>query len=157
MEQPSKTNNFLIEQATLLRNSYRHLLGHELIITTQTDSQFARELFYAPFAVVSHDTGSDPVFNYGNLAALKLFQFSWEEFTKLPSRLSAEPVNQAEREMLLQEVSQKGYIDQYQGIRISKSGQRFLIQNAVVWNLEDPDKSYKGQAAKFEHWQFLKI
>jgi hypothetical protein len=155
MHQPSKANGFLVEQVTLIRNSYSHLLRQELLQADQTQEQLARELFYAPFAVVSHNTDADPVFNYGNLAALKLFEFSWEEFTQLPSRLSAEQVNQAERGKLLAEVTQNGFIDHYEGLRISKSGKRFLIQNAVVWNLTDPNGNYKGQAALFEHWLFL--
>jgi hypothetical protein len=78
----------------------------------------------------------------------------WAEFTQLPSKLSAEPVNQAERQRLLSEVTTKGYIDNYQGVRINKTGQRFLIKNAVVWNLVD-ETGYQGQAACFADWKFL--
>jgi len=112
-------------------------------------------LFYAPFAVVSHDTACDPVFNYANLKALELFDLSWENLTRLPSRLSAEPVNQAERDRLLAEVTEKGYIDHYEGMRISRTGKRFLIKNAVVWNIMDKNQRYKGQAAWFDQWVFL--
>jgi hypothetical protein len=105
--------------------------------------------------LVSHDTASDPVFNYANLKALELFELNWEEFICLPSRLSAEPVNQAERERLLAEVTDIGYINHYEGVRISSTGKRFLIRNAVVWNLVDNKQLYKGQAACFAHWVFL--
>lgn len=155
MGHPNEANHFLVDQVTLIRNSYRQLFGKELIANAQTHEQFASQLFYAPFAVVSHNTDRDPVFNYANLTALKLFEFSWEEFTQLNSRLSAEAVNQAERDRLLAEVTKNGYIDHYEGVRISKSGRRFLIQNAVVWNLTDPNGIYQGQAASFERWQFL--
>ena len=127
----------------------------DLIENTYSDEAFARQLFHAPFAVVSHDTASDPVFNYANLKALELFELRWEDFTRLPSRLSAEPVNQAERERLLAEVTEKGYIDHYEGVRISSTGKRFLIKNAVVWNLRDSEGGYKGQAAWFGGWEFL--
>jgi hypothetical protein len=98
---------------------------------------------------------TDPVFNYANLKALELFELSWEDFTCLPSRLSAEPVNQAERDRLLAKVTKKGYIDDYEGVRISSSGKRFMIKNAVVWNLMDNNQCYKGQAAWFDQWVFL--
>ena len=151
MDYPTEKNNFLVEHAQLLKDSYRHLLLKDLIENTYSDEVFARQLFHAPFAVVSHDTASDPVFNYANLKALELFELNWEDFTRLPSRLSAEPVNQAERERLLAEVTEKGYIDHYEGVRVSSTGKRFLIRNAVVWNLMDN----KGQAAWFDQWEFV--
>ncbi|MGZ8136873.1 MAG: MEKHLA domain-containing protein [Methylococcaceae bacterium] len=56
---------------------------------------------------------------------------------------------------MLAEVTDKGYIANYQGVRISGTGKRFLIKNAVVWNLRDKDQYYKGQAACFDEWTFL--
>jgi hypothetical protein len=155
MDFPTERNNFLVEHVLDIRNSYRRLLLKELIPEIQTDELFARQLFHAPFAVVSHNTASDPVFNYANLKALELFELSWEDFIRLPSRMSAEPINQAGREQLLAEVTGQGYIDHYEGVRISSTGKRFLIRNAIVWNLMDKNNSYKGQAACFGQWVFL--
>jgi hypothetical protein len=155
MDYPTEENNFMLEHVVDIRNSYHQLLLEDLLPDIQTDEQFARQLFYAPFVLVSHDTASDPVFNYANLKALELFELNWEEFICLPSRLSAEPVNQAERERLLAEVTDIGYINHYEGVRISSTGKRFLIRNAVVWNLVDNKQLYKGQAACFAHWVFL--
>ncbi|OYV22270.1 MAG: hypothetical protein CG442_1368, partial [Methylococcaceae bacterium NSO1] len=53
------------------------------------------------------------------------------------------------------EVTEKGYIDHYQGVRISSTGKRFLIKNAVVWNLIDKNQGIKGQAAWFDQWAYL--
>jgi MEKHLA domain len=155
MNYPSENNNFLREHVALLSNSYRRLLGEELITANQAHKTLAEALFYAPFVVVSHNTNADPLFNYANLKALALFGFSWEEITQMPSRLSAEPIHQFERDKLLAEVSKKGYLDCYQGIRIAKTGARFLIKNAIVWNLLDDKGHYAGQAARFEEWDFL--
>jgi PAS domain-containing protein len=155
MDYPSKTNGFLGEHVNLLADSHLKLFGLDLIARPQSHSTLAKTLFYAPFVVVSHNTATDPVFNYANLQALELFGFSWDEFTLLPSRLSAEPVHQLEREKLLAEVNRKGFIDNYQGIRLTKNGRRFLIKNAAVWNLWDSAGVYAGQAAKFADWGFL--
>lgn len=106
-----------------------------------------------PFALVSHDTAADPVFNYANRLALELFSMSWDEFTALPSRLSAEPVKQSERARLLEIVSQNGYIEDYSGIRIAKTGRRFMIKNTTIWNLITSDGSFYGQAALIRAWQ----
>lgn len=114
------------------------------------------QLFDAPFALVSHGTQDIPIFNYGNRAALALFELSWQEFTQLPSYKSAEAVSQSERDRLLLEVSQNGFIDNYQGIRISASGKRFKIEDAIVWNLVDSSNAHIGQAALLTRWTFLR-
>jgi len=48
-----------------------------------------------------------------------------------------------------------GFIDDYAGIRISKSGRRFKISRATVWNLISEDGQPCGQAAMFTQWKFL--
>ena len=154
MNDAAEDGLFQLEHAGILNKSYQRLIGKELLAGFENDAQFAKALFHAPFAVVSHNTAADPIFNYANLTALRLFAMDWGEFTQLPSRLSAEPVNRAERQRLLAEVSAHGYIDNYQGVRIAKTGQRFLIKNAMVWNLFD-ELGYKGQAACFAEWEFL--
>ena len=155
MRQPSIDNDFLAEHAALLGASYLRLLGKPLLYGLPDGIKFAEALYRAPFAVVSHDTSADPVFNYANAKALELFEMNWDEFTHTPSRLSAEPVNREERSRLLAKVTEQGYIDNYSGVRISKNGKRFLIENAVVWNLLDDNGSYRGQAACFADWLFL--
>ncbi len=152
---PSEENGYQAEHAELLLQSYLHLLGVPLLVDSKTSASLAEQLFKAPFALVSHTTDGDPVFNYANLTALSLFEFSWEEFITLPSRLSAEPVNRQERERLLAEVADKGFIRHYEGVRISKTGKRFRIRRAVVWNLADSEGIYRGQAACFGEWEYL--
>ena len=152
MSTPCEENNFLGHHAQLLISSYYHLLGAQLISVDGPRKNPFRALYEAPFAVVSHGTESDPVFNYANRSALRLFEMSWEDFTRLPSRKSAEPVNRAERQSLLDRVSRHGFIDNYRGVRISSSGKRFRIENAIVWNLVDDRGIHRGQAACFHRW-----
>ena len=151
---PGPDNDFLAPHALLLLESYRHLLGRELV-AAGTVPEKARALYEAPFVVVSHDTAPDPVFNYANLAAQHLFEMDWNAFVRTPSRLSAGPVHRDERARLLEEVARNGYIDNYEGIRVSKSGRQFRIERAVVWNLTDALGRYAGQAAVFSDWQDL--
>ncbi len=79
----------------------------------------------------------------------------WEIFTRTHSRLTAEPISREERARLLEEVTRKGFIDNYKGIRISRTGRRFLIEQALVWNLIDTKNRYCGQAATFSRWSYL--
>lgn len=146
---------FLTAHVAILRASYTHWTGKQLINATLDSQQAIAALDQTLFAVVSHDTQADPIFNYGNQAALNLFAMSWAEFTALPSRLSAEIINQAERAKLLDRVAQHGYIEDYAGIRIAKSGQRFMIRDATIWNLLNTDGRHYGQAALIRQWGYL--
>lgn len=152
---PSNSNHFLVSQAELIAESFQRLLGKPLLNNEEKYEVLAEHLFHAPFVLLSHNTEPEPIFNYANAQALALFELSWEELIRFPSRLSAEPVNQQERAKLLAEVTTNGFIDNYQGIRISKTGKRFKISKAVVWNLVDSEKIYRGQAACFSDWVFF--
>ncbi len=112
-------------------------------------------LWQADFVLLSHGGGADPVFNFGNRMALNLFEMDYEALTSLPSRQSAEPVSQDERNHLLAQVTEFGCIDDYRGVRISATGKRFYIEHARVWNLYDPAGNYTGQAAMFREWTCL--
>ena len=145
----------VIRWSQILAKSYRQLLGKELVSPSNTPEELAKALFHAPFVVVSHGTQADPILNYGNQTALQLWSLSWEELTKTPSRLTAEPVNRETRAVMLEQAAKQGYIDNYQGIRISSTGKRFLIEQAVIWNLYDDSVAPCGQAATFAYWTWL--
>lgn len=145
----------LAQHAQILCTCYFRLTGRELTPPCDVPDNLVERLENAPFALLSHGTQADPIFNYGNRIALELFEMDWKEFTSLPSRLSAEPINQVERARLLNVVSQQGFVDNYSGIRISKSGRRFMILNATVWNLYDFQEKYYGQAALIRNWQHI--
>jgi hypothetical protein len=136
----------------ILLNSFSQLLGYELISREGNLIEQAQALFFASFVVASHGTQTDPLLNYGNQAALQLWEMSWEELTQTPSRLTAEPINREERQIMLQQAAQQGYIDNYRGVRISSTGKRFLIKQAIIWNLSDSQGKFCGQAATFSDW-----
>ena len=154
MQVPQAANNYQANNIQHLVNSYQKLFDKPLLIVSDQQS-LAEQLFTAKFALLSHDTAAEPLFNYANQTALELFESNWQSLIGMASRLSAEPIAQDARERLLLEVSQKGYIDNYVGVRISKTGKRFLIKNAVVWNVYDQNNIYYGQAACFDEWQYV--
>ena len=139
----------------MLARSYRRFTGRELLPGLFNPAGLARNLFNAPFALVSHGTEADPVLNYGNATALALWEMSFEDLTRTPSRLTAEAPLREERARLLAAVTAHGFIDDYSGIRISKTGRRFRIAQATVWNLVTEDGRPCGQAATFDRWEFL--
>jgi hypothetical protein len=80
---------------------------------------------------------------------------SWAELTRTPSRLTTEAPNREARARLLAAVTQRGFIDDYSGVRISKSGRRFRIARATIWNLVTAEGKPCGQAAMFDRWEFI--
>ncbi|MCJ7527202.1 MAG: MEKHLA domain-containing protein, partial [Methyloceanibacter sp.] len=58
-----------------------------------------------------------------------------------------------ERQTLLEEVRRHGFMSGYRGIRIAKSGKRFIIEDGAVWELIDRDGIRHGQAATFLSWR----
>lgn len=136
----------------LIASSYRRLTGRDLVAPT---ADMAAALWAAPRVIVAHGTEPDPIFFFGNLTALARFATTLDAFTAMPSRLSAEPLQRAARQALLDRVARDGFIDDYAGVRISASGRRFRIEQAVVWNLAGTDGAVHGQAATFERWTEL--
>jgi len=142
-----------LEAPTLLiLGNYHRWFGRDLIAR---GGDGIGALFEAPFVVLSALGlfGTDHVFNYANRTALALFESRWTELVGQPSSKSAEPVHRDERRRLLDEVGEHGFIENYSGIRISRSGRRFRIKAATVFNLLDTEGVYVGQCATFADWE----
>ena len=135
-----------------LLDSYAFWLGRELIERTGSMDDEGRRLFFAPVVVVSHIDSEDPILTYGNRQALELWEMTWAEFTTTPSRLTAEPMNRGDRARMLRRVAAHGFVEDYQGVRISRTGRRFLVEQATVWNVLDGQGNKRGQAATFSRW-----
>ncbi len=129
----------------LIVSSFERLTGRRLLGEGE-------DLWSAKRAVVAHGLEADPIFFYGNHLALELFETDVSDFVRMPSRLSAEPLERDERARLLARVSKTGFIDNYSGVRISATGRRFRIDQAVVWTLIDETGRLHGQAATFDRW-----
>jgi hypothetical protein len=86
--------------------------------------------------VVSHTAAAEPVFNYGNAAALALFGYDFATFTALPSSASAPQGAQAERAAALAAaLGSSGCARGYSGVRVTRTGRRFTIEGATLWTL----------------------
>ena len=140
--------------SAILLESYHRFVGQTLAPAGLDDAQAARWLYEdAACCILAHDAAADPHFIYANKAAQHCFEYRWDEFTVLPSRLSAEAPNRAERQDLLDRVARDGFARGYRGLRISRSGRRFFIEDGTVWQLTDGHGALHGQGAMFPHWQ----
>jgi len=140
--------------ARLLTESYKRFYGADLLQPgADMGGSLSDRLFTAPFVVLSHGTEADPVLHYGNAAALALWERDWDAFTAMPSRYTAEPMLREERDAFLRKVAERGYVDDFAGIRVSATGRRYRIRGGAVWNLIDEAGQYRGQAAAFRHYE----
>ncbi len=144
----------IIQHSQRLVRSFHYWTGERLVSASDVTDQ-SRLLFEAPFVLLSHGLEADPILNYGNQAALTLWQTYWEQLTQMPSRLTAEPVERQARANLLAQATKAGLIENYQGIRITRTGRRFFIENAVIWDVLNDSGTRCGQAAKFTDWKWL--
>jgi hypothetical protein len=140
--------------------SYQHWTGEVLFNPDIPPEQLAEHLFTAPFIMLSHGMEADPIYNYGNAQALNLWEISWEDFTKMPSRKSVREIGEGNeetqlRQSLLEEALAKGFVDNYAGIRTSTTGKRFQIDNVTLWTVLNEDKQRCGQAAMFSKWYYI--
>jgi hypothetical protein len=139
--------------AELLAGSHERVVGTRILPEGLAGAEAARWLYgEAPFGLLAHDTSADPSFVYANATAQKCFEYSWEEFTGMPSRLSAEADGREKRQAFMDGVLRQGYVSGYRGVRIARSGRRFWIEDTTVWNLLDRDGTLQGQAALIRGW-----
>ncbi len=124
----------IIAWTELLLDNYERLIGRSLLPRIGTGKEQSKMLFYAPFVLVSHGTQTNPIFNYGNRCALDLWGLTWQELLTTPSRatVEGEEIKIEERQKMLDLVKKQGYINDYHGVRITKNGQLFRIEKAMV-------------------------
>jgi len=115
----------------------------------------AKDLFSNEMAVLAHDNRHDPRLIYANATALRLWERSWQEMIGMPSRYTAEVAARAQRAFALQRAQNQDAFEGYSGVRVSRTGQRFMINNARIWTLWDDKGRNCGQAAAFSSWSWL--
>lgn len=146
----------VVQRCGWLAAGFRRWTGREILSDlAHQPIDLARSLYDAPQVIVAHGTQTDPIFWFANRTAQRLWEVDWPMFIRMPSRQSVEAGEHDDRERLLARAQADGYVDDYQGVRISASGRRFRIQNVVLWNLRNEQDQPAGQAATFADWTFL--
>lgn len=126
---------------------YRRVTAADLV--ADDDPQ---QLYDIDAVVVSHRCAEDPCFVYANRAAQRVWGYAWDEFIGLPSRLSAPPEERETRHTLVQGGLAQGVIRLRDAIRIRADGQRFRVDEIVLWNVSDDAGVVIGQAATYSRF-----
>ena len=144
--------------AELLLATHLEAFSQPLVAETpEEQSRLSRcqKLFRCGFPVLAHGTGDDPRLTYANAAALQLWETNWEALIGLPSRCTAPEEEQKERRSALGQAKRLEAMTGYCGIRVSRTGRRFMIRNARIWTLQDGERQISGQAACFSDWHWI--
>ena len=105
------------------------------------------------FGILSHGTQPDPIYNYGNLASLELFEQTIEKLCQTPSRFSTIPELMEDRSELIKAIEKDGHGTIHNAIRISAEGHPFEIPQIKVWTVRDDDGKRIGLAAIYDRYK----
>lgn len=140
-----------LEWSRNLLDSFRRWTGRDMIPRIGP-SEDLLALWNFPHVVVAHGNQADPAFIFCNRVALELWEMSLDSFLGMPSRLTAEPMHRDQRQRILETTRRQGYVDDYCGVRISRTGKRFKIEDALLWMVLNRSGESIGQAATFHKW-----
>ncbi|MBO9703601.1 MAG: MEKHLA domain-containing protein [Sporocytophaga sp.] len=144
-----------VKHCKLIAKNYKFWTGKELFEEKLHESELSEKMYNAPFVILSHGTQADPIYNYVNLKAQELWEYTWDEMIKLPSRRSAGTNETAQRLELIKEGQEKGITFTEKALRESCSGKKFYIKNVVLFNLLGEGGEYEGQCAIYNDWEFV--
>jgi MEKHLA domain len=105
--------------------------------------------WFGDFALLTHRGDDKDTMNYGNAFALALWECGWDDFTGVPSEVTAPPEDRAERAIAMQKVVTDNFVRGYRGRRISRKGRLFTIEDGVIWRLMDETGEAFGVGAFF--------
>jgi hypothetical protein len=134
-----------------LYQSY-YALTHKVLLDCPSKKLLVDSINQFKYPIASHTLSDIPIFNYANEAMLKLFEMKHHEFIGLPSDQSASKKHQEERRYLLAQVKLKGFVENYQGYRVKKYGETFLIKKATIWNVSNHRGQMHSQAVIIFDW-----
>lgn len=158
MKEPPWLEPQALEVLGLILSSHQAAFARPLLASTDPHRNLrlaAQEVFAADQAVLAHDGAKDPRLIYANAAAIQLWRRPWAEMIGLPSRLTAELVEQPARAKALAVAQLQDALAGYTGIRVDIEGRRFRIEGAKVWTIRDAGGRAQGQAAGFSSWTLL--
>ncbi|MCP5412480.1 MAG: MEKHLA domain-containing protein [Alphaproteobacteria bacterium] len=152
---PGAGNDWHDAHVRRLLDAFTRATGRDLAKELGASADLGRFFHDGDFALLSHRGDADATLNYGNARALALWECGWEDFTAMPSRQTAPRPDRAERETMMTQVAQKGFVEGYSGERISRGGRRFMIRDGIVWRLQDADGASFGVAAFVPRFDYL--
>jgi len=148
MDQPAPENDWQSAFIARAASAFGRATGGDLVREAGLDpAALGRSAWEGNFALLCHD--NDAILTYANRFALDLWEMDWPAMRATPSRETAPEEDRAARATLMERVARDGFIRDYTGRRVSRSGRLFLIGNATVWTMKDGAGTPFGAGAFF--------
>jgi hypothetical protein len=142
---PDAANGYQDVYIRRIADSFARVTGESLPLQAQP----GRDAWFGNFALLSHRGDAAATLNYANAFALKLWEYDWEDFTGLPSEVTAPPDDRVSRAVAMTKVARDNFVRGYSGRRISATGRLFTIADGIIWRLLDADGTSFGVGAFF--------
>jgi hypothetical protein len=148
MHQPAPDNDWQSDFVMRVVASFDRATGGDLVREAGLDpNAIGRSAWDGNFALLCHSNNA--ILTYANRFALALWEMDWPTMLVTPSQQTAPQGEDREtRAALLDEVARNGFIRNYTGRRVSRTGKLFLIENATVWTLFD-EVGHDKKGARF--------
>lgn len=141
--------NRIIEYSKLLTDSYFFWTKRTLIEENADLRENAFYLYHAPFVLLTHSPGADPIINYANSKAQMLLGMSWEEIMKTPSGYLSRLDENNDSFSRFADTGKEGSISSYNTTLAAAAGLLFRITDSCLWKIMDTRKMCMGQAIMF--------
>ncbi|CAB9507466.1 MEKHLA domain-containing protein [Seminavis robusta] len=141
-----RINDMLWEEVASTANN-NNLPAIENITTAEQLDQNKR------FGILSHGIQEDPIYNYGNAAALELFDNTIEDLCQTPSRYSTVESLMDDREQLIQSINTFGHGTIRDATRRTTKEKLFVIATIWIWHVFDDNGTRIGLAALYDRAQ----
>jgi len=102
------------------------------------------------FGVLSHGIQADPIYNYGNQAALTLFGHTIESLCRTPSRRSTLPTLEQNRATIIADIEKSDYGYFHNALRCSTSGKIWVMSEILYWKVYNDEGKHIGAAAFYD-------
>lgn len=139
------STEFYVQHSLLIYESFTNNFI-EFPIHFSDSVDLSLKLYHAPFLVFSIDSLETPKYNYLNYRAQQTFEINRQNLNDFYLKDSVP--EQLHNNLLgfTKHICETGKFANYNGVRMSKSGNQFRLNNAYVWSLLASDGTYKGVA-----------
>lgn len=146
--------NSIIEYSKRLTDSYFFGTKKALIESDADQRENSFFLYHAPFILISHGPGTNPVINYANSKAQMLLGMPWEELINTSSGYLSKLDENNQALPGFADTGKDECISNYSTTLIAGAEHlRFKIKDSRLWRVMNDRKMCIGQAIMFVDWE----
>lgn len=132
------STDFYVQHSLLIYESFTNNFI-EFPIHFSDPVDLVLKLYHAPFIVFSVDNSETPKYNYLNYRAQQAFEINRNNLNNFYLKDSVPEQLQNNLLGFTKHIRETGKFSNYNGVRMSRGGNQFRLNNAYVWSLLSSD------------------